>query len=337
MGQTPKQKTPMIRSIAFAALMAVTASSALALEIQGHRGARGLAPENTLPAFATALSLGVDNIEIDLQLTKDGHLVIGHDPVLKSYTTRGPDGKWISDPGPAVYHLTLEELRRYDVGRLNPNSKYGQTYPDQKPVDGTRMPSWDEFIALVNKSGNDKLRFNIELKLDPGLASVSATAEQYAEAAVKAIRAAGIEKRSTVISFNWATTAAVARLAPEIDLGLITFEANSPAANMARGQPGPSPWLNGFDVDDYASVPQLVKAAGGKVWVPFWRNVTPELVKEAHDLGLKVNVWTVNDTATMEKMIDIGVDGITTDYPNRLRKVMEARGLPLPPATPAPP
>lgn len=326
----------MIR-IAFAALIALASTSALAIEIQGHRGARGLAPENTLPAFATALSLGVDNLELDLQITKDGHLVIGHDPVLKSYVARGPDGKWISDPGPVIWQMTLAELRRYDVGRLDPTSKYGQTYPEQKPVDNTPMPTWDEFIALVNKSGNDKLRFNIEIKLDPGQLDLTAPVERHAAAAVKAIREAGIAERSTVISFNWAATAAVAKLAPEIQLGLITYEANSPAANMHRGQPGPSPWLNGFDVDDYASVPQLVKAAGGKVWVAFWRNVTPELVKEAHHLGLKVNVWTVNDTAAMEKMIEMGVDGITTDYPDRLRRVMQARGMPLPPATPVDP
>lgn len=327
----------MIR-LAFAAFIALGATTATAIEIQGHRGARGLAPENTLPAFAVALSQGVHNLELDLQMTKDGHLIIGHDPALKSYIARGPDGKWVSDPGPVIWHMTLEETRRYDVGRLDPNSRYGQTYPEQKPVDGTRMPTWDEFIALVRKSGaGDRMRFNIEIKLDPREPHLAPSAERYAEATVKAIRDAGIANRSTVISFNWATTAAVAKLAPEIETGLITFEASSPNENMRRGQPGASPWLNGHDVDAYSSVPQMVKAAGGKVWVAFWRNVTPELVKEAHGLGLKVNVWTVNDQPTMEKMIDLGVDGITTDYPDRLRAVMQARGLPLPPPAPVQP
>lgn len=327
----------MIRYV-LAALIALIASPSLAVEIQGHRGARGLAPENTLPAFATALTLGVDNLELDLQITKDGHLIIGHDPALKSYVARGPDGKWVSDPGPTIWHMTLEETRRYDVGRLDPNSKYGQSYPEQKPVDGTRMPTFDEFMALVRKSGaGEKLRFNIEIKLDPREPQLSASAEQQAAAAVKAIRDAGIAGRTTLISFNWTTTAAVARLAPEIEIGLITFEANSANENMQRGKSGASPWLNGHDVDTYRSVPPLVKAAGGKVWVAFWRNVTPELVKEAHALGLKVNVWTVNDQPTMEKMIDLGVDGITTDYPDRLRTVMQARGLPLPAPAPVSP
>ncbi len=327
----------MIRP-AIAAVLALSASTAAAVEIQGHRGTRGLAPENTLPAFATALTLGVDNIEIDLQMTKDGHLVICHDPVLKSSIARGPDGKWVVDPGPAILQMTLDEARRYDVGRLNPDTKYGQTYPEQKAVDGTRLPTFDEFIALVRKSGaGDRLRFNIEMKLDPREPQLAPPLEQYAEATVKAIRAAGIADRSTVISFNWATTAAVTKLAPEIATGLITFESSSANENIQRGRPGASPWLNGHDVDAYDSVPQMVKAAGGKVWVPYWRNVTPALVKEAHDLGLKVNVWTVNDKPTMEKMIDLGVDGITTDYPDRLRAVMQARGLPLPPPAPVQP
>lgn len=327
-----------MKRLVVAASLVLAAGTASAIEIQGHRGARGLAPENTLPAFAIALTHGVDNLEIDLQMTKDGHLIIAHDPVLKSYIARGPDGNWVSDPGPVILQMTLDETRRYDVGRLNPKSKYGQTYPEQKPVDGTRMPTFDEFMALVRKSGaGDRMRFNIEIKLDPRMPELSATAEQYAEATVRAIRDAEIAGRSTVISFNWATTATVSKLAPEIATGLITFEASSPNENMQRGQPGASPWLNGHDVDAYASVPQMVKAAGGKVWVPFWRNVTPELVKEAHDLGLKVNVWTVNDKPTMEKMIDFGVDGITTDYPDRLRAVMQARGLPLPPPAPVEP
>lgn len=320
----------MIRPL-LVALLALTATSSFAIEIQGHRGARGLAPENTLPGFAAALAQGVDNLELDLQITRDGHLIIGHDPALKSYIARGPDGKWVSDPGPVIWHMTLDEARRYDVGRLDPNSRYGQTYPEQKPMDGTRMPTFEEFMALVRKSGTGaRMRFNIEIKLDPREPQLAPSAEQYAEATVKAIRDAGIGSRSTVISFNWAATAAVAKLAPEIEIGLITFDAASPAENLQRGKPGPSPWLNGHDVDAYGSVPQMVKAAGGKVWVPFWRNVTPQLVKEAHALGLKVNVWTVNDQPTMEKMIDLGVDGITTDYPDRLRTVMQARGLPLP-------
>lgn len=310
---------------------------ASAQEIQGHRGTRGLMPENTLPAFAKALSLGVDNLELDLQITKDGKLVIWHDAVLKSYLARNPDGSWVADSQHVIWQMTSDELRRFDVGRVDKTTKYGQTYPEQAEVDGTRIATFEEFIALVRKSGNDKLRFNIELKLDPNDAHLTAPAEQHAALAVKAIREAGIADRTTVISFNWATTAAVAKLAPEIRIGQITFEGNSPAANILRGQPGPGPWLNGYDVDDYPSIPQLVKASGAHVWVSFWRNVTPALVKEAHQLGLQVNVWTVNDQQVMAKMLDLGVDGITTDYPDRLRAVMQARGLPLPAPSPVTP
>lgn len=326
-----------MKTVAILALAATLSTTAVAQEIQGHRGTRGLMPENTIPAFAKALSLGVDNLELDLQITKDGKLVIWHDPVLKSYLARNPDGSWVADNQHVIWQMTFDELRRFDVGRVNKTTKYGQTYPEQAEVDGTHIATFDEFIALVRKSGNDRIRFNIEIKLDPRDAPLTAPVEQHATMAVKAIRDAGIADRTTVISFNWATTAAVARLAPELKIGQITFEANSQAANILRGQPGPGPWLNGHDVDNYASVPQLVKASGAHVWVSYWRNVTPELVKEAHQLGLKVNVWTVNDPPTMAQMLDLGVDGITTDYPDRLRAVMQARGLTLPNPSPVAP
>ena len=327
-----------MKSLAILAVAtAAVSTTAFAQEIQGHRGTRGLMPENTLPAFAKALSLGVDNLELDLQITRDNKLVIWHDPVLKSYLARNPDGSWVADNQHVIWQMTLDELRHYDVGRVNKTTKYGQTYPEQAGIDGTHIATFDEFIALVRKSGNDKVRFNIEIKLDPRDAPLTAPVEQHAAMAVKAIRDAGIADRTTVISFNWATTAAVAKIAPELKIGQITFEANSPSANILRGQPGPGPWLNGFDVDDYPSVPQMVKASGAHAWVSYWRNVTPELVKEAHQLGLKVNVWTVNDQPTMAQMLDLGVDGITTDYADRLRSVMQSRGLALPNPSPVTP
>ena len=94
-----------------------------AFDLQGHRGARGLAPENTLPAFATALSLGVTTLELDINLSRDDAVVVGHDPVLLPTVTRGPDGAFLTAPGPAIRSLSLAELRRYDVGRLNPDHR----------------------------------------------------------------------------------------------------------------------------------------------------------------------------------------------------------------------
>ena len=152
---------------ALGVLAAATFTTAQAFDLQAHRGARGLAPENTLPAFALALSLGVTTLELDTAITKDGVVVISHDSRLNPDFTRGPDDTWLTGPGPVIQSMTYTELMSYDVGRLNPSTGYGKRYPLQKPVDGTRIPKLGDLFALVDKSGNTQVRFNIETKIDP--------------------------------------------------------------------------------------------------------------------------------------------------------------------------
>lgn len=334
MVEAPEQEAEM-KKVFLSLTTLLAASPAIAFDLQGHRGARGLSPENTIPAFATALSLGVTTLEFDVNLNKDGKLVVGHDPVLLPHLAR-LDNKWIAAPGPVIWQSTAEEIRRYDVGRLDPASRYGQTYPEQKAVDGTRMPLLEQVFALVAKSGNTAVRFNIETKLNPAKPDESAPPEQFAAALVKAIRDGGMAQRASIQSFDWRTLKAAAVLAPEIPRVHLTIEGTT-SDNVQRGQPSASPWMGGLDADDYTSTPALVKAAGGQVWSPFWRNVTPELVAEAQKLGLQVIPWTVNDPAEMERQIGMKVDGLISDYPDRLRRVMQARGMALPAPSPVSP
>src|SRR5262245_66280669 len=126
-------------AIIAASLIAPTA--AVAFDLQGHRGARGLVPENTLEAFTAALAIGVTTLELDLAMTKDGVLVVSHDSRLNPDHTRGPDGKFLPAQGPAIRTLTLAELRGYDVGRLKPGTSYAANFPEQKGMDGVRIPA----------------------------------------------------------------------------------------------------------------------------------------------------------------------------------------------------
>lgn len=324
-----------MKSLVLSAALMLTAGSAAGFDLQGHRGARGLAPENTLPAFATALTLGVTTLEFDVNLSKDGKLVVSHDPLLQPHLAR-LDGKWIAAPGPAIWHSTVADLLRYDVGRLDPAHNYTRGFPEQKPVDGTRLPLLEQVFALAEKSGTADMRFNIETKLNPLKPDESAPPEQFATALVLAIRQAGLSSRASIQSFDWRTLQAAAKLAPEIARAYLTIEGGN-SDNVQRGQPGASPWLGGLDADDHASTPALVKAAGGRIWSPFWRNVTPALVAEAQQLGLQVIPWTVNDPAEMDHLIAMKVDGLISDYPDRLRSVMQARGMALPKAYPVTP
>jgi glycerophosphoryl diester phosphodiesterase len=325
-----------MRRLAFAALICA-ATPAMALDLQGHRGTRGLAPENTLPAFATALSLGVTTLEFDTAVTRDGVVVIAHDRSLNAEITKGPDGRYIAAPTPVIQTLTLAELKRYDVGTIDPETRYAKTFATQRAIPGTTMPTLAELGALLRRSGNTGVRFNVETKLSPLAPDETLDPEAFATALVAALRAEGMAERATIQSFDWRTLKVVQRIAPEMPTSCLTI-ARGNGDNVQVGKPGASPWLAGLDVDDYGgSVPRTVKAAGCRVWSPFFRDVTPEAMAEAKANGLTVAVWTVNELADMRQMIDMGADAIITDYPDRLRAVMAEKGLALPPATPVEP
>lgn len=316
---------------ALAVALLLLASPVAAFDLQGHRGTRGLAPENTLRAFETAMRLGVTTIEFDLGMTKDGVLVVHHDPTLNPNTARGPDGQYVTQRTP-LHALTLDELKRYDVGRLKADSSYGRSYPEQKAVDGTHIPTLKELFALVSRAGAKDLRFNIEIKMAPHTDAETPDAPTFARATAAAIREAGVADRVTVQSFDWRALKAMRTIAPDIALSCLTVEAPN-FDTVQRGKPGPSPWLGGLDIDDFDhSVPKLVKAAGCAVWSPNQREVTGDSLAAAKALGIKVIPWTVNDRAEMGRLIDLGVDGLITDYPDRLRAVMAEKKMPLPAA-----
>jgi glycerophosphoryl diester phosphodiesterase len=288
-------------------------------DLQGHRGARGLAPENTMPAFRKAVSLGVDTLETDLAVTRDGVLVLSHDPVLNPSIVRSPDGEWLAAEGPPIHSLPLSELRRFDVGRLDPDSKYAKQWPEQHPADGERFPTLREFIDAFSGSTRNgaPLRFSLETKLTPTSGSKTPDPATFARLVVAAVREAKLVDRVAIQSFDWRTLVEVKRLAPEISTACLTIR----AADRDNVQPGPdgvSPWLAGLRLDDHGgSVPRLVKAAGCSTWSAFWRNLDAENLAEAHGLGLKVLAWTVNSIDDMERLIALGIDGLITDYPDR--------------------
>jgi glycerophosphoryl diester phosphodiesterase len=310
-------------------LAALAAGCATPFDLQGHRGARGLAPENTLPAFATALAIGVTTLELDTAVTRDGVVVVSHDPFLNPDIARGPDGRWLEKRGPNIRDLDYEALARYDVGRLKPGTNYARLYPEQVAVDGTRIPKLAEVFALVERSGNRSVRFNIETKISPGAPEESLAPEPYARKLVEEIRRAGMASRSTIQSFDWRTLQAAQKIAPAIPTVYLTVQQkflDNVCTGAGAGSPGiaaidcqPSAWTAGFQLRDYGSVPKMIKAAGGKTWSPFHDDIDAAKVKEAHDLGLTVVVWTVNDPARIAEMLDLGVDGIISDRPDLVR------------------
>ncbi|HSN41540.1 MAG TPA: glycerophosphodiester phosphodiesterase [Burkholderiales bacterium] len=311
----------------------MTVPTAYSLDIQGHRGARGLMPENTLPAFAQALALGVTTLELDCAITRDGVVVISHDSVLNPDIARGPGGGWLAQDGAPIWHLTYDELQRYDVGRIKPGSDYASRFPRQQAVDGTRIPRLADLFALVRNSGNAAVRFNIETKVSPLHPGRTAPPGIFVEKLIYLIKKEKMESRVAIQSFDWRTLAIVQQQAPQIPTVYLSAQ-QSWQDNILADQ-AESPWTAPLHVSGFGgSVPRMVKAAGGAIWSPYYEEVTRENVGEAHKLGLKVVAWTVNAEADMRRMIEWGVDGVISDYPDLLRKIAAAHGVALPPATP---
>jgi glycerophosphoryl diester phosphodiesterase len=319
-----------IRAVpAVAALLVLVPFAAAAFDLQGHRGARGLRPENTLAAFSHAMAIGVTTLETDLAVTQDGVLVISHDPFLNPDLVRTPDGQWLAAKGPPIQTLPLAELKRYDIGRLNPGSTYARQFPEQQPADGERFPTLAQVFELA-KASSRPARLNIETKITPTSAGDTVDAETFARLTVESIRKAGLSGDVTIQSFDWRTLVAAKKLAPEIGTVCLTIETEG-NDTVQRRAAAPSPWLAGFDPRNHdGSLPRAVKAAGCGTWSPFWRNVTPANVAESRALGVRVLPWTVNDPRDMALLIDLGVDGLITDYPDRARRVMADKGMPLP-------
>jgi glycerophosphoryl diester phosphodiesterase len=311
-------------------LFTLLAAPSLAFDLEGHRGARGLAPENTLAAFRRALEIGVTTIETDLAVTKDDIVVISHNPSLNPDLVRDPDGHWLASPGPQIRSLTFAELRRYDVGRIDPKSAYARQFPNQRAVDAERFPKLSELFDLAKASGKP-VRFNIETKITPTNGADTPDPTTFARLVVAAVRVVNMGDRVTVQSFDWRTLIEVKRIAPEIEISCLTMQTRDDDTVQQAPDGGPSPWHAGLALRDHGgSLPALVKAAGCGTWSMFWRNLTPKDLAAAHALGLKVLPWTVNERDDMRSLIDLGVDGIITDYPDRLREVMAEKKMPLP-------
>lgn len=317
------------RRLVLATALLWAGAAAHAVDLQGHRGARALWPENTLAGFARTLAIGVTTLELDIAITRDGVLVVSHDPQLNPDITRGPDGRFIDAPGPRIRDLSFDELQRYDVGQLRPGTRYASLYPQQQPVEGARIPRLADLFAMVQRAGDDRVRFAIETKVNPLRPDDTVAPEVFARAVIAAVRSAGMAQRSSILSFDWRTLAVVQKEAPEIDTVYITAQQRW-LDNIGADRPDGSAWTAGVQWRDHGSVPRMVHAAGGRYWSSYFGDLDAAKVREAQALGVRVLAWTVNEPRDIERMLDLGVDGIVSDRPERVREALARRGLALP-------
>ncbi|HED13652.1 MAG TPA: glycerophosphodiester phosphodiesterase [Gammaproteobacteria bacterium] len=303
------------------------------IAIHGHRGARGLRPENTLPAFATALSIGVDALELDIAITADQKVVIAHDRLLNPALLRRPDGQRYPDGTTRIADMTLHDLQTLDCGRLDPDSDYARDWPQQQAVDGAWIPELRELVALVHKAKNSTVLFNIEIKTSPLTPWESWPVEAYVDRLLEEIYLLGIDRRSLLQSFDWRALQRVQHLAPGIPTGYLSVQ--QPWFNSVEAARNcNSPWLAGLKKSHTIDLPEWVHQAGGSYWAPYFGDINGELIARTHAKGLRLAVWSVNREVDQQRMLDLGPNMIITDYPDRLRRLLQDRSIAL--ATPTP-
>jgi glycerophosphoryl diester phosphodiesterase len=301
------------------------AGAALAFDAQGHRGARGLAPENTIAGFEQALSIGVSTLEFDVVLSAEGVPVVSHDTAPNPDITRDASGQWLKSRGRPFNTLSLADIAALDVGRINPGSRYARDFPDQLPVDGGRIPTLAAVFERVKALKAHHTRFNIELKLNPNHPTESPAPAEFVRAVLGVIQHHGMASRTTIQSFDWRVLQEVHRVAPEMPLSHLSAQLTR-FDTLSTGD-----WTHGLKLASFEDAPSMVAAAGGKLWSPHFRDLSQPVLAKARALNLRVIPWTVNEVPDMGRLIDWGVDGIITDYPDRLRSVMQSRGMEMPP------
>lgn len=263
------------------------------VDIQGHRGARGYLPENSIPAFMLALESGVQTLELDVVVSADGKLVVSHEPWMSAEIASHPDGRPVTaeeEMSLNLYKMTYGEIQQYDCGKRG-NARF----PQQKPMAVTKpllSEVLDTIEAVVKIRGLKALFYNIETKSEPqGDTLYHPVPAEFSKLLLDEVKKHGVQDRTIVQSFDVRTLQEMRKLDPAIKLALLTSEGTL-SENLAA---------LGFTPEIYS---------------PNYALVTDLLMREAREKGFQVIPWTVNDSTEMKRLIDLGVHGIITDYPD---------------------
>jgi len=291
------------------------------------------------------MQVGVSTLELDVQITEDRVAVVTHDRRVSPRPCQDTAPAFPNDPefpyvGKYVKDLTLEQIKTLDCGTRRPDDPNDPYVKTMEMVPGSKMPTLEEVFDLVKRYGADDVMLNVETKVEAGAPEETAPREQFVRITAREVREAGLLDQVTIQSFDWGALMRMREVEPRLPIVALTN-----GDFLQCGQSGASPWLGGIDADDYDC--DLVRAAdsfgadaispvhgnpqNGRITDPDYRPYTNErMVHQAHRAGMKVIPWTVNDKPTMRKLIEDGVDGLITDYPDRLREVMREYGFRLP-------
>ena len=300
------------------------------IHIHGHRGARGILPENTLDGFRFTFDAGVRVVELDVLMTADDVPVLTHNPHLLADSTRDATGNWLTadSAGPLVRELSYAELQTYDVGGLQPGSEYAARFPEQAFLYEQRVPTLEKLCALVNHPNYADVWLNIEIKSTPHFPGYTPAPAHYVDTVLNVLRRQRMEQRVILQSFDWRVVHECARQAPDIPRSYLTYSALDGRDPLEINVYPDSPWMDGLQLSEHAgNLPALIAAADGQVWAPYHEDLTAEAMAAARACGLMVNTWTVNELVDIDRVVELGVDGIITDYPGRVQRRLLDHGL----------
>lgn len=279
--------------------LSVSAFSASKIEVQGHRGARGSRPENTLPAFQFALENGVDTLELDIQVSSDNQLVISHEPAITPERCLDPSGNKLKEPI-YIHALPYNEIKKYDCGTL-PHARF----PKQVAVPHTPMPRLEDLFVMVEKSplpAAKTVNFNIETKIYPSKPETCPEPHEFAKMILVLARKHHMISRMILQSFDDRSLIAAKKIEPKVRTAMLTSDNH---------------------IDYFA----VAKAIHADIISPDQDWILAEDVKKLHAIGVQVLPWTVDEAKDWDRMIALGVDGIITDYPKELIEHLKVKGL----------
>jgi glycerophosphoryl diester phosphodiesterase len=296
------------------------------IRIFGHRGARGDIVENSIEGFQYTFDLGIKALEFDVVISKDNIPVLFHDYNLNPDMVKDEAGQWITDKNIKLMDLTYEEIQKYNIEGLKPETRYAKRFKNQQSVTGAKIPKLTDFFKLVTEEKNKDVFLNLEIKSTPVRENLTTDPKTMVSLILKDIKEYNLEDRTLITSYDWRILYELKKQNPNVLRGFITLQQGLSITKKNIYEN--SPWMvKNYSLDELFLLPNIIKSLEGHVWSAFYRDVTKQNVELAHNHGLATCVWTVNREQDIIRMIEYGVDGIITDYPKKVQEICKSKNI----------
>ena len=296
------------------------------IRIFGHRGARGEIAENSIEGFKHTFALGIKAVEFDVVISKDKIPVLYHYFNLMPYLVKDESGNWLKNSELKVFDKSYEELSKYNIGGLDPESKHGKRFKEQKLLKNAKIPKLSELLELASRKENKDVFLNLEVKSTPFKMGLTPTPSDTVSLILKNIDTHKLEDRIIISSFDWRILYELKKQNSRILRGFITLQQD--LSTTKKNIYENSPWMaKNYSLDQLFLIPNIIKSLEGHAWNAFYRDVTKQNVELAHKHGLATCVWTVNREQDIIRMIEYGVDGIITDYPKKVQEICKSKNI----------